>query len=197
MSQPASSERELLLRARKGDEGAARALWEALAPRLLSYASLLAGEVDADDIVQAVFVRVLRAPRRQIAGPDDLTAWMLRCVRNEALNTLRSGARRRAREAGAQAPEIGASVAQPPDPELNAALATLPPEQREAVWLYHAAALTFDQLALALDVPRSTAASRYRVGIRRLREALHGPPAGCSAPDGLADGRAIKEANHV
>jgi DNA-directed RNA polymerase specialized sigma24 family protein len=38
--------------------------------------------------------------------------------------------------------------------------------------LKHAGGLTFDQIALALDINRSTAASRYRAAIERLRAAL-------------------------
>lgn len=177
------TDRELLLRARKGDEGAARALWDRLAPRMIAYATLIAGAADAEDIAQTVFLRALQAPRRDIRRIDDGAGWLLRAARNEALNTLRSGNRRQAREQAAASAASARTDALPPGPsasappasadeQLLAALATLPPHQHEAVWLHHCCGLTFDQLALALDLPRSTAASRYRAGIRRLREAL-------------------------
>src|SRR5690606_40165352 len=70
-------ERELLLRARKGDEGAARALWQRLAPRMIGYAGLIAGAADAEDVAQVVFVRALSARRREIARIDDLAGWLL------------------------------------------------------------------------------------------------------------------------
>jgi RNA polymerase sigma-70 factor (ECF subfamily) len=173
-------DRDLLLRARRGDEGAARALWDSLAPRMIAYAAILTGPADAEDITQTVLTRALRASRRDIARIDDLAAWALRATRNESLNTTRSRARRQAREgavAAARVPEIHPHDADSPggfapDEALRAAFAALPPEQHEAVWLHHCAGLTFDQLAIALDLPRSTAASRYRAGIRRLREAL-------------------------
>ncbi|MFG0283414.1 MAG: RNA polymerase sigma factor [Phycisphaerales bacterium JB039] len=163
------SQRELLLRARRGDEGAARALWQAMAPRMLAYAAMLAGSADAQDIVQGVFMRALRARRRDLARIDDGAAYLLGATRNEAMNTLRARNRRHAHESAAPpAPAISA----PADDALLKALSALPEPQREAVWLRHGAGLTFDQLALALDLPRSTAASRYQAGVSALRAAL-------------------------
>ena len=162
-------ERDLLLRAHRGDEGAARALWRAMAPRMLTYAAMLAGSADAPDIVQGVFVRALRARRRDLARIDDGAAYLLGATRNQALNTLRARKRRHAHESAAlPAP----ASSRPVDDALLDALAALPEPQREAVWLRHGAGLTFDQLALALDLPRSTAASRYQAGVETLRAVL-------------------------
>jgi RNA polymerase sigma-70 factor (ECF subfamily) len=147
---------------------------------MIGYATLVAGHEDAEDIVQSVFVRALSARRRDLARIEDGAAYLLGATRNEALNTLRARGRRAVREQGAaersalQAPGTPGALGAlgPTDEPMAEALHGLPEDQREAIWLRHGAGLSFDQLALALGVPRSTAASRYRAGVDRLREAL-------------------------
>ena len=51
-------------------------------------------------------------------------------------------------------------------------LKDLPPPQREALYLRHFAGLTFAQIGRVAGVPTFTAASRYRLGIRRLRRMM-------------------------
>jgi RNA polymerase sigma-70 factor (ECF subfamily) len=55
---------------------------------------------------------------------------------------------------------------------LSVLLRRLPVAQREAVWLRHFAELSFARIGEATGVPIFTAASRYRLGIRRLRMLL-------------------------
>ncbi|MCH8271418.1 MAG: hypothetical protein IH985_09460, partial [Planctomycetes bacterium] len=64
-------------------------------------------------------------------------------------------------------------------------------DQREVVLLRHAAGLTFDQIALALDLNRHTAASRYRAAIARLRRELadDNPAAHVRPPDEVSHAR--------
>lgn len=54
----------------------------------------------------------------------------------------------------------------------EAALDSLPPEQRAVVHLKLWGGLTFEQIAATLDIPPNTAASRYRYGIDKMRERL-------------------------
>ena len=54
----------------------------------------------------------------------------------------------------------------------TAALSQLPTAQREAVYLHHFAGLAFREIGRVTGVPTFTAASRYRLGIARLRRAL-------------------------
>ncbi len=51
-------------------------------------------------------------------------------------------------------------------------MAVLPADQRAVVHLKLWEHLTFDEIAQALDLSANTAASRYRYGIDKLREAL-------------------------
>ena len=56
--------------------------------------------------------------------------------------------------------------------EACARLAELPPAQRTAVYLRHFGELDFREIARITGVPTFTAASRYRLGIARLRKLM-------------------------
>jgi RNA polymerase sigma-70 factor (ECF subfamily) len=173
----------LLSRMRKGDEHAARALWSRHAPRLTAYARAILARADpagVPDIVQSVFLAALRAPRAEARAINDVPAWLLRLTRNLALNRLRALRRERSRlkyvvsQGAAGVPPPGAArPCPPPDPDLSAALASLPRPLREVVTLKHAAGLSFDQMSAALSQNRNTIAARYRRAIALLR-AHHG-----------------------
>ncbi|MCK7476508.1 MAG: ECF-type sigma factor [Candidatus Moduliflexus flocculans] len=65
----------------------------------------------------------------------------------------------------------------PAEPALVLLLARvegLPAEQREAVYLKVFDGLTFREIASVCGVSANTAASRYRYGIEKLREAVGG-----------------------
>ena len=55
---------------------------------------------------------------------------------------------------------------------LDAALAALPVEQREVVVLHLVEGLTFREVGVATGASQWTAASRYRLGMHRLRGVL-------------------------
>jgi RNA polymerase sigma-70 factor (ECF subfamily) len=55
---------------------------------------------------------------------------------------------------------------------IQSALGDLPEEQREIVVLRVWGQLTFEEAALALDIPANTAASRYRYALAKLKERL-------------------------
>ncbi len=61
--------------------------------------------------------------------------------------------------------------------DLRAAIGRLPAEQREVVFLHAIEGLTFREVGRVTEVSTFTAASRYRLALRRLREALDSEPA--------------------
>ena len=169
-------ELHILLLTRRGDEPAARELWARFSPRMLAYAGGILGRNhrdSAEDVVQSVFVSILAQPVRRLRRIDDVPSWILRLTRNAALNHLRSARRERARQSqlpgASSAPPLSASL---PADSLSAALDALPRRHREPLILKHIAGLTFDQLALALGINRSTAAARYRTALSTLRQDL-------------------------
>ena len=66
---------------------------------------------------------------------------------------------------------------------VHAALERLSPRLREAVVLFELEGLSLAEMAVALEIPLHTAASRLRRGREKLRVALQ--LLGCAAPAGL------------
>ena len=131
---------------------------------------------DAEDVVQNAFIRFWK----QRAGVKDSQAYLFRCVQHAAVDFIRSGRRRRARE---QAPgQYHATACEPlfvrdlqaaeRQARIETALGHLPAEQREVLVLKIWADLTFSQIAAVLDAPLNTVASRYRYALSALRGEL-------------------------
>jgi RNA polymerase sigma-70 factor, ECF subfamily len=162
---------QLLLRTHAGDERAARELWARHAAALSAYArSILRSDANAEDAVQTVFCALLTCQRSELRRITDARAWLVRSTRNASLNMLRT-TRRDAARLRARPPTTPTSPNN--DPDLARALDAIPRRLREIVLLRHAAGMTFDQIALATGLPRSTAAERYQAGLAALRARLN------------------------
>src|SRR5690606_4742960 len=113
-----------------------------------------------------------------IAGARDERAFLLRMAHNLAIDAIRRrGARERKHDQYGAAAPTDCSPQDFTDATLfatatEAALETLPPEQRAVVHLKLWTGLTFEEIASTLDIPPNTAASRYRYGIDKLRDQL-------------------------
>jgi RNA polymerase sigma-70 factor (ECF subfamily) len=153
--------------------------------RCLRLATHLLGDADeADDVVQEAFVRAYRhlgAYRER----ERFGAWLARIV----VNQCRSRAARERRwpraDLAASEAQAGDALAIPPASEaadrraaLAHALAQLAPEQREAVVLRFADALTYDEMSALTGVGVSALKMRVQRACGRLRallsEVLHG-----------------------
>ncbi|MGQ0628764.1 MAG: RNA polymerase sigma factor [Phycisphaerales bacterium] len=170
---------QILHRSRRGDEHAAEALWTRLSPRLLALARVMTGDhADADDVVQRVFVRVLRLDDLAAAAIVDVTAYFVGAVRNESRNEVRS-ARRAARVITTRAAmEVSRGGERSEEPlVLEGVIDRLSEDHQEVLRLRHVADLTFAQIATVLEENPNTVASRYRSAIERLRASLENPGA--------------------
>ncbi len=134
---------------------------------------------DAEDVLQEAFCRFARYDLRWrlVRSPQ---AFVFRIVRNEANRLLRRKLGRREGERMIATGGIGAFAAAFVAPE-EATLALLldragelPGEQKEAVFLKIFDGLTFKEIGSVCGVSANTAASRYRYGIEKLREAAEG-----------------------
>lgn len=147
-------------------------LYDAHGPRLFRYALMILADVAAaEDAVQEAFVHVARALRRT-RPPEVSYAYLATVVRNECFTSLRK--RRRSREEPLPL-LIEREAPDAPEDErviLNAALAALPAEQREAIYLKVFEGMTFQEIADRCGVSINTAASRYRYATAALRRAL-------------------------
>lgn len=179
MSAPDANLLDFLVAARRGDQGAARLLWARLSPRLLALARELLTTDAAVDVVQGVFLSLLKLPEARLRAVDDLAAFAVISTRNDCRNANRAAAREKGRLVGALRlhRETASAVSLPVAPaaghqSLYAALDRLDEDARELLILKHVGGLTFDQLALCLGEPRGTLTSRYQRALKLLRETL-------------------------
>src|SRR4030066_296892 len=135
---------------------------------------------DAQDVLQLVFCRLLLYPLRWKLARNP-RAYLFRIARNEANRFLRK--RRRSEiplpAAEAVASAFGESFAGPDEAStrfVSAALAGLPEEQREVIILKVFQGLTFREIGRVCGESQNTAASRYRYGLDKLRQALEEKP---------------------
>jgi RNA polymerase sigma factor (sigma-70 family) len=131
----------------------------------------------AEDCVHDALVRVWRSPNRFSGSREMLKAYLVACVRNEALAALRSDTRRGLREEKAARLEPVTAVDPPMvDPveseDLRLALERLPEEQRTALTLAYYGNKTHVEVAEALNVPLGTIKSRIAMGMRKLQAEL-------------------------
>lgn len=145
-------------------------------PALLLFARQLTDSLaEAEDAMHDGFIRFWKR-KRQV---DDALAYMYRCVRSAALDQRRGEGRRQQREFALSYTDRPAApqpwrdaVRDETDRQLRAAIEQLPEAQREVLVMKIWGGLTFDQIANAAELPRSTAAARYASAIKTLRDLL-------------------------
>lgn len=162
-----------------GDPDALEALYEAAAGRIYGLALWRTGSVeDASDVVQDVFLRVVEA-RDRLGGVKEPLPWLLGLAHHVAVDVARRSKRR------ATVPLDGVAFlaaaerdhATPIDAaRVSRLLEQLPAAQRDAIYLRHFEECTFAGIGRITGVPTFTAASRYRLGIERLRRLLERRP---------------------
>ena len=143
----------------------------------------------AEDVVQDVFTTIWRHPDRFDPQRGSLPGYVAMMAGSRAIDRVR------ARNAGSAAADRLAvldvqreqGVESPADAVMRrheaglvlAAVAQLPPAQRDAVLMAYGRGLSTAEIARAAGVPLGTAKSRLRLGLQRTRQALSN--AGCAA----------------
>jgi RNA polymerase sigma-70 factor, ECF subfamily len=153
----------------RGELGGYAALYDRLGRSLLRVARvMLQGSGEAEDVVQDVFVELVRH-RDRLRQVEDLDAYVFAMLRNGVWRRLK----RRRKEEEHLRRIVPAGAERSGDLfELEEALNSLPAEQREVVALKVDGGLTFAQIAGILNVNPNTAASRYRYALEKLRDIL-------------------------
>jgi RNA polymerase sigma-70 factor (ECF subfamily) len=150
-------------------------LFDAHSRALLLYARQWVGIEGAEDVVQRVFVRMVRSGRL----PAEPRAWLFRCVRNEAISYRRSEHRRSRREQVVASDAKGWFVRRPEDRldvnDAQAALESLPPDQREVIMLRLWSGLTLMEIAAITELAVSTVHARYATAVAAVRQKLENP----------------------
>lgn len=173
-----SDQAALLSRVVAGDQSAAAALTDLIAPRVLRYtARMLGNREEAEDVTQEAMLRLWKIAPDWQAGLAEPSTWVFRVARNLCTDRLR-----RRKPMAPELPDL-------PDPALGqdaqlmqrararaleAALLELPERQREAVILRHLEGLTNPEIAAILMVGVEAVESLTARGKRRLAAILAG-----------------------
>jgi RNA polymerase sigma-70 factor (ECF subfamily) len=171
------SERELVERARDGDEAAFRALYEAHVDRVYRLAYRMAGEDDlARDFTQETFVRVHQR-LGQFRGESAFGTWVHALAVSVSLNGLRRLQRHRKREVEMDGMDFGYTPRRAePDlrDRLRKAIDGLPEIYRTVFLMHDLEGFSHQEIASALEMAEGTSKARLSRARARLREALGG-----------------------
>jgi RNA polymerase sigma-70 factor (ECF subfamily) len=188
----------LLARIAAGDSQALGELYDRYARIAIAVAYRVLGEHGAsEDVVQEAFLAVWR--RVDSFDPTRGTArsWLLTIVRNGAIDRRRGRHGRALQDATLD--DVAFWLATPGDETFDVvastveaelvreALATLPPDQREAIELAFFGGLTHQEIAQRTGAPLGTIKGRMRLGLHRMRASL-----GDLLPPGSEDERGAR-----
>jgi len=167
-------ERELVSRARKGDDRGFAGLVRLHQRRAYIVArSIVMTHEDAEDAVQEGFLRAHQAFDR-FDPAQAFGAWLNRIVANAALDLAR---RKKVRSTEELSESMATAFRDPAeDRELNerlqAALAQLPPRARSVIVLHDVEGFTHAEIGEMLDIPGGTARSDLHHARQKLRRLL-------------------------
>lgn len=135
----------------------------------------LGSTAEADDAIQDLYLRLSKQGAR-LAEIDDLQGYVYRSLSNSCISLLRSRKRFTSTEA---LDSLSSDDLAPRDFEqefrlIERLMALLPDEQSEVIRLRIYGGRPFNEIATICDIPLTTAKSRFRYGIDKLREALEG-----------------------
>lgn len=141
--------------------------------------SVLQDSQDAEDCVHDVLVRLWQRGHAYTSARGALPAFLVVCVRNEALSRLRKQRNRSQIERREFDPHVSEPAADDSIVErtrVAAALQSLPAAQQETMELAYMQGLTHEQIAERLKQPVGTVKSRISSSLRALRAyfAMHG-----------------------
>ena len=143
------------LRARRGDPGAARSFVNATQRDVWRACANLVDRASADDLTQETYARAFTALHR-FAGRSSARTWLLAIARRVCADAIRDAVRSRS----VRAPSPN-QAADPADAvTLDALLATLPPDRREAFVLTQLVGLRYAEVAEVCGCPVGTVRSR-------------------------------------
>ena len=179
LSPDAPSDADCVRAVLAGDADAFGTLVERYQHEYMRFAVRMLGtREDADEALQAAFVRAYRA-LAQCRDPGRFGAWLYRIVVNECrTRATRRGRRERwfVRDDAAleQAAAAEAREQSAVREEIQRALDRLPPDQREAFVLKYVEELSYEEMAEITGAGQSALKMRVKRACERLRELLEG-----------------------
>jgi len=159
----------------RNDSAAVELMWDRYASDLLAFLqALLCSRHDAEDVLQTVFVRIVRK-RHRLVKARSLDAYVYRIARNETYNFVKKHKRdKNTKKSPEKWLHINENNRESKElaEKLQAALAQLPQQQREVIVMKIYRQKTFLEISGLLRLSQNTVASRYRYGIEKLRNLL-------------------------
>jgi RNA polymerase sigma-70 factor (ECF subfamily) len=186
MSVPARSDEELMLAYAAGDAAAFEALYARHKGGVYRYLARQCRQAGiADELFQDVWMNLIRA-RASYAPTAKFTTWLYRLAHNRMVDHFRASGHLTLVSSDDEAHEetvitLPAARAHEPEPRaqnrelgerLRAAVATLPPAQREAFLLQPEGDLSLAEIASLTGVGVETVKSRLRYALSKLRAEL-------------------------
>ena len=179
LSSPPTSE-ELLVLASHNDATAFNLLYERHASGAMSVAlATTRNRLEAEDAVQEAFLVLWRSSGRYDPHRAPVVAWLAMIVRRRAIEQLRRRnpttglPEEEALPSALATQDVWTDVARKLDRiQLLAAMADLPPRQRDPLQLAFFGEFTHVEVADHLGTPLGTTKGRIRAGLRALRGAI-------------------------
>lgn len=179
-----SDDASLVRRMAAGDEQALGALydrWQAVVHGVV--ARMLRQPDDVEDVVEEAFWQAWRQASRFDPTRGAVQTWILTIARSRALDRVRSLRRRREDPLEGENGQAVIQQTADGDPGLDAeaserrtiviaAMADLPPEQREALELGYFGGLSQTEIAERTGQPLGTVKTRMRLAMQKLRSQL-------------------------
>ncbi|MFL5846287.1 MAG: sigma-70 family RNA polymerase sigma factor [Solirubrobacteraceae bacterium] len=174
-----ASDERLVVLTRRGNQAAFEALVARYQSRLLAFCRhMLASREDAEDVLQEVFAAAFNAMCAD-ERPINVRPWLYRIARNRSLNHLRKATAVGVDSMDIHVAEQGTTTAEKVHKReefrlLMADVQTLPETQRTALLLREIDALSYEQIAEAMDTTIPSVKSllvRARVSLAELAEA--------------------------
>ncbi len=173
----------LMMRYRDGDVAAFETLYRRHKDSLFRYLlRLCRQQAAAEDVFQEVWGKIIRS-RDNYRPTAKFTTFLYHVAHNCFIDHIRRNKRHGntvdiepdSQPDGADCPEmlVEKGLARR---RLDAALRSLPDEQRDVFLLHEEAGLSLDEIATVTGCKRETAKSRLRYAVRKLREALDESP---------------------
>jgi RNA polymerase sigma-70 factor (ECF subfamily) len=172
----------LIGRLAEGDQAALALFYDQTSSLVYSLALRIVKDPPAaEDVTIEAFTQVYRQAASYDPKRGSPTAWLLTLARSRAIDRLRVDMHRHEREEPIDDSTVIAALATSPEEQsttsesreiVQRALATLTPEQREAIESAYYLGLSHSEIATRLGQPLGTVKTRIRTGMMLLRERL-------------------------
>lgn len=169
------SDEALMQRVQRGDAEAFEALFGRYRSRLYAFLLRRAGEVEADDLFQETWLRVVRS-RERFDPRRRFSTWLFQIANNLARDrgrrlAVRSRARGELMEQARRSAANPRRASAPLDDRIDVAkrLGALPERLREVLLLRYYEQMSELEIAEVVGIPQGTVKSRLHTAIRTLR----------------------------